>query len=376
MAMPSKCLTNRLRRTAAAIGAALVITAVLALDPAESLGTDPLAGAYLQGVNLATAGFGSERIGKTGSPGRFGFDYTYPVQRFTPGYTSPAYFVAAGMNAFRLSVLWERLQPALGAPLNEAELARLIAATHDLTQLGAWVIVDVHNYARYRGDIIGSSGVPVSALADLWEKLAPHFAGEDHVILDLMNEPHDISTATWVEAANAAIAAIRTAGAHNIILVGGNSWSGAHRWYDRVDGESNAEAMLKIVDPLDRTVFEAHLYLDSNSSGTSADCVSDTIGVERLEPFTRWLKENHKLGFIGEFGAGSSNECLAALTSMVRFMNEHSNILIGWTYWGAGPWWPKDYFTLLEPEGGKDVPQMQALKPFLEKPPIVGDRAR
>lgn len=374
--MPSKCLTNRLWRTAGAIGAVLLITAVLALDPAESLGEDPLAGVYLEGVNLATAGFGSERIGKTGPPGRFGFDYTYPVQRFTPGYTSPAYFVAAGMNAFRLSVLWERLQPALGAPLNEAELARLVSATHDLTKLGAWVIVDVHNYARYRGDIIGSSDVPVSALADLWAKLAPHLAGEDHVILDLMNEPHDISTATWVEAANAAIAAIRTAGANNIILVGGNTWSGAHRWYDRVDGESNAEAMLKIVDPLDRTVFEAHLYLDSNSSGTSANCVSDTIGVERLEPFTRWLRENHKLGFIGEFGAGSSRECLAALTSMVRFMNEHSNILIGWTYWGAGPWWPKDYFTLLEPYDGKDVPQMQVLKPFLKKPPIVGDRAR
>jgi endoglucanase len=280
------------------------------------------------------------------------------------------------MNAFRLSVLWERLQPQLGAPLNEAELARLMAATQDLTKLGAWVIIDVHNYARYRGDTIGSPDVPVAALADLWGQLASHFADQDRVILDLMNEPHDISTAIWVHAANAAISAIRHAGARNIIFVGGNTWSGAHKWYDRVDGESNAEAMLKIVDPLERTVFEAHLYLDGNSSGTSADCVSETIGVERLQPFTRWLKENHKLGFIGEFGAGASSECLTALANMVRFMNEHSDILIGWTYWGAGPWWPKDYFTLLEPQDGKDVPQMQALKPFLAKPPVISSRGK
>ena len=334
---------------------------------------DPLHRIYLQGVNLATAGFGGDRIGKTSPIGKFGYDYTYPVERFSPGYTSPAYFVGAGMNVFRLSVLWERLQPKLGAPLNDREVGRLLTTAQDLAHLGAWVIVDVHNYARYRGDVIGSPDVPVSALADLWGRLAPRLAGEDHVILDLMNEPHDISTAVWVAAANAAIAAIRAQGARNIILVAGNGWSAAHKWYDPMPGGSNAEELLKIVDPLKRIVFEAHLYFDGNSSGTSPECVSETIGAERLQPFARWLTENHKLGFVGEFGAGTSNTCLAVLAGIVRSMNERSDIFIGWTYWGAGPWWPRDYFTLLEPQNG-DVPQMRTLRPFLASPPAVKAR--
>lgn len=369
--MPGSSATSVHWTAARRLGAALLCAALLV--PCANADDDPLHSIYLQGVNLATAGFGGDRIGKTSSIGKFGYDYTYPVERFSPGYTSPAYFVGAGMNAFRLSVLWERLQPKLGDPLNDREVGRLLAAVQDLNQLGAWVIVDVHNYTRYRGDAIGSPDVPVSALADLWGRLAPRLAGQDHVILDLMNEPHDISTAVWVEAANAAIAAIRAQGARNIILVAGNGWSAAHKWYDPIEGGSNAQALLKIVDPLQRAVFEAHLYFDGNSSGTSAECVSESIGAERLQPFARWLTENHKLGFIGEFGAGTSSTCLAALAGMVRYMNEHADILIGWTYWGAGPWWPADYFTLLEPKDG-DVPQMRALRPFLQQAPDVKPR--
>src|SRR6478672_4110568 len=41
---------------------------------------------FLTGVNLAGAGFGSERIVKGGGRGRHGIDYVYPVEPFAPGY--------------------------------------------------------------------------------------------------------------------------------------------------------------------------------------------------------------------------------------------------------------------------------------------------
>lgn len=114
---------------------------------------------FLTGVNLAGAGFGAERIVKGGARGEHGTDYVYPVEPFAPGYRSPSYFVSSGMNAFRLSFLWERLQPKLGQPLDAAELKRLVDATDQLLKLGAWVVLDLHNYARYENSLIGSDRI-------------------------------------------------------------------------------------------------------------------------------------------------------------------------------------------------------------------------
>lgn len=49
-----------------------------------------------------------------------------------------------------------------------------------------------------------------------------------------------------------------------------------------------------------------HQYLDSDGSGTSATCVSSTIGAQRLQDATQWLQQNNLKGFLGEIGAGSN----------------------------------------------------------------------
>lgn len=341
-------------------GLAILVLGPLTAGSAADRSDQP----FLTGVNLAGAAFGVERIVKGGARGKHGTDYVYPVEPFAPGYRSPGYFVANGMNVFRLSFLWERLQPKLGQPLDAAESTRLVDATDQLLKLGAWVVLDLHNYARYENSLIGSDTVHIADFADVWSRIAALFKGKDHVIFGLMNEPHDVDTDTWVDAANAAVSAIRKAGAENVILVPGNGWSAAFNWYGSSYGKPNAEALLRIADPLDKVVFEAHLYLDADSSGTSASCVSKTIGVDRLQPFVRWLSEHGKRGFIGEFGAGGSDTCLAALTAMVRSMRARPDIYLGWTYWAAGPWWPSDYFSLIEPRSG-EAPQMAALRPYL-----------
>jgi endoglucanase len=304
---------------------------------------------HLTGVNIAGAEFNGRKV--PGIPNR---DYFYPAK------ATIDYFAAKGMNSIRLPFLWERLQPQLNADLDAAELQRLLDVVRYANAKGLYVILDVHNYAYYRQQVIGSPETPVDALADLWGRLAPQFKGNSKVGFGLMNEPKGLPTETWLAAANAAIAQIRRNGANNLIFVPGNGWTGAHSWLSRGYGTPNAEAMLRIADPADNYVYEVHQYLDSNYSGTHPECRNETVGVTTLKAFTDWLRQHKKRGFLGEFGAGADQTCLTALDAMLKFIGDNREVWIGWSYWAAGAW-PPSYFTSVQPVNGADRPQMAVL---------------
>ena len=100
-------------------------------------------------------------------------------------------------------------------------------------------------------------------------------------------------------------------GAHNMILVPGNGFTGAHSWFDDWYGEPNASAMTRIVDPIRNVAFEVHQYLDGNSSGQSPAIVSPTIGSERLAEFTGWLRAHGYRGW-QRFLLGSVSQAVAS----------------------------------------------------------------
>ena len=188
-----------------------------------------------------------------------------------------------------------------------------------------------------------------------------------------MNEPHDMATETWRDAAQSAINAIRATGARNLILVPGNGWDGAHSWLQNWYGTPNGTAMLAITDPGDNFAFEVHQYLDSDSSGTSATIVSPTVGAERLAAFTQWCRSNNRRGFLGEFavanstiGAGIGDE---AISNLLASIEQNADVWLGWTWWAAGPWWANYMFTL-EPTSNYtvDQPAMAVLKDFFPVP--------
>ena len=300
------------------------------------------------GVNLAGADFGYTKL-----PGTYGQDYIYP------SHAEVDYFVGKGMNIFRLPFLWERLQRSLFGSFDAAELARIDDFVSYATGKGATVLLDPHNYARYNGQVIGQ-GVSVDAFGDFWSKLAARYKSNPKVVFGLMNEPRDMPTELWRDDANAAIRAIRATGATNLILVPGNAYSGAHSWYQNWYGTPNATVMLGISDPGNNYAFEVHQYLDSDSSGTTDQCISATIGAERLRDFTAWLRQNGKRGFLGEFGGARNDTCYAALDNMLSYIDSNADVWLGWTYWAAGPWWGEYMFTL-EPVNGTDRPQMAPL---------------
>ena len=100
------------------------------------------------------------------------------------------------------------------------------------TGKGLKIEIEPHNYGYGFGALIGSAQTPNSAFADLWGKLAFHYQSPiPPSCFGLMNEPHDQSASVWLGSANAAIAAIRAAGAvSQEILVPGSYWDGAWTW--------------------------------------------------------------------------------------------------------------------------------------------------
>ena len=361
----------------------IIIWQSCALQPSACL-----AQLWYTGVNLSGAEFGNTPT--PGNLGTDGTDYTFPTD------AEVDYFISKGMNAFRVPFRWERLQPTLDGPLNSAYFTQLNNLVQYATSHGANVILDPHNFARYYPDpnnfesstqgLIGSASVPDSAFANLWSQLATDYKGNNHVIFGLMNEPNTMPTEQWVTAANAGIAAIRSAGASNLVLVPGNAWTGASSWNDNWYGTPNATAMLSIVDPGHNYAFEVHQYLDADGSGNSPTIYNNdpNIGVERLTQFTQWLTDHNLRGFLGEFavanstmGTGPGQIGEATLTNMLNYMQANSSAWLGWSWWAAGPWWGNYQFTLEPTNLGTpqqtDQPAMTVLQPHLVGITIAGD---
>ncbi|SEG33688.1 glycoside hydrolase family 5 protein [Vibrio hangzhouensis] len=307
------------------------------------------------GVNLSGGEFNTKAL-----PGKFNEDYTFPST------AEVDYFVSKGMTIFRLPFRWERLQQEIYDDLDPLQLERIDQLVDHIANQDALVIINPHNFSRYYGNVIGTPEVPVEAFKDFWTKLANHYKSNSRVIFGLMNEPFGMSSELWRDNANAAIAAIRAADADNLILVPGNGYSGAASWHSDWYGTPNATTILTIVDPIDNYAIEVHQYLDSDSSGTSQDCVSANIGVERLIKFTGWLKEHNKKGFLGEFGAANNDICHQAMSNLLAYINDNLDVWIGWTWWSAGPWWGS-YPYSIQPSEGKDKPQMKWLEKAMSK---------
>jgi endoglucanase len=72
-----------------------------------------------------------------------------------------------------------------------------------------------------------------------------------------------------------------------------------------------------------------HQYLDSDDSGTPATCVSATIGSEPIKDATQWLKTNKKIGIIGEFAGGANSVCESAVTDMLKYMGQNTDVWLG-----------------------------------------------
>jgi endoglucanase len=304
----------------------------------------------LRGVNLSGLELNPGQL-----PGRLNFDFVAPTD------AELAQAAAAHLTVIRLPVEWARLQPRLNAPLDPAMLSTVQSTIAAAEHHGLQVILDIHDYGSYRGAQIGTAAVPVSAFADLWTRLAQTFAADPHVIFGLMNEPHDIDATAWATAEQATLNAIRGTGAHNLVLISGTGWDGAHNFTTGENyGTPNAIALANIQDPANNMAIELHQYLDPDFSGSHPGCTDPQTARTLIAPATDWLRAHNKKAFLGEIAASGSPACLASLSAVLGAINAAPDAWLGWAYWAGGPWWG-DYMFTIDPKNGADRPQMQVL---------------
>ncbi|WP_328186247.1 glycoside hydrolase family 5 protein [Marinobacter sp. OP 3.4] len=330
-----------------------VLGLVTAFAGASSASAVCLQDAPLRGVNLSGAEFNSRKI-----PGRMFTDYTYP---------SPSdfqYFADKGANMIRLPIRWERIQHELQGELDGAELNQIRKAVANARNNGQCLLIDLHNYAAYEGEIIGEGRVTAEDLVDVWSRLAAELDDTDHVALGLMNEPYTLDLPDWAVVAQDTVAALRQQGVDHLIMVSGGRWSGVHEWFKQSAGSSNAAEFKDFEDPLDRSVLEVHQYLNEGYSGTRDDCLPPEHFDSMFRNISQWADENDQQLFMGEFGSPPREECLASLERLLELTN-NPIIWRGWAYWAAGAWWG-DYFLTVHPKNGQDRPQMAILEDYFQ----------
>ena len=319
---------------------------------------------FYRGVNLSGAEFGNSFL-----PGIYNTHFTYQSE------ATFRYFAARDLNLIRFQLQWERLQPAPSGPLAPDHLDLLKTAIGWAKTYGCLMVLEIHNFARFSFNengrlntfvvdqpYNGAARVSRHDLADFWVRLSGEFANEPAVYAyDLMNEPHDL--AGWKEISQHVLSAIRANGDNKLIMVPGDSWSSANRWPD-VHGPTGW-----ITDPADNFLYEAHLYFDSDESGTYSRSYDDelranpglpSVGVTRVRHFLDWCKANRARGFIGEYGVPDSDpRWWAVLDRLLKVLDDEE---VSGTYWAAGEWWG-NYPLSVQPANSFliDRPQMPTL---------------
>ena len=307
----------------------------------------------LVGVALSGAAFGPSVL-----PGKHGTNYIYPSESYYKKYAEQ------GLKLVRLPFLWERMQPQLNAELDAAQLALLTQSLDFAQKYGVKVVLDMHNYYRYYKQPIGSETVPIPSFANAWKRIAQKVG--NHPALSgygLMNEPN--TKGLWPEAALAAAKEIRKVDKTHWIYVAGDRFSSAWHW-----PQSNTQLIADpwMRDPANKLIFEAHMYLDRDTSGLYIDkteTFAPDLGINRAKPFVDWLRTNNLRGFIGEMGVPNyAPDAIVAMDNLLGYLRENCVPL---TYWAGGPWWG-NYILALDVSGGAEQPQLPILRKHANTP--------
>ncbi|KAK0661884.1 Endoglucanase EG-II [Lasiodiplodia hormozganensis] len=242
-----------------------------------------------------------------------------------------------GLNVFRLPVGWQYLADnRLGVDFNAENFAKYDALVRACLNTGAKCIVDLHNYARWNGNIIGQSGGAVTNehLTNAWWQLATKYKNEPNVIFGVMNEPHDLDVATWATTLQWVVNTIRSVGATSqMILLPGTDFSAAGSF------PTNSAGALAGVRDTDGTttklVFDVHQYLDAERTGTHTECARDGLD-DGLKPLANWLRANGRKAFLTETGGGNTGSCSQHVCAELDWMNYNTDVFVGWVGWSAG----------------------------------------
>jgi endoglucanase len=333
-----------MRRNAPALAA--LVTALMGISAPAQAAEPGKSPGILWGISESGMEFGKGPIAGT--------NYAVP---------DPTYYLQRGVRLVRVPFQIVRLQPVPEGPLDPAVLGYLKAIARQDAAAGAVTVLDPHAYGTYpingKPQDILKNPAAADAYVDLMGKIAASFFAGD-VAIALMNEPHTGADTDYAPVWNRAIAAIRQAGFHGVILVPHAHWSTAS---DITPAKPYAGV---IIDPENNWVLELHCYLDPDNTGTYKKPVpSIGIGAARIAGAIAWSRLSHVRLFLGETGAPADGASLAALQTMFDAIAAAPDAFWGVALWGAGPWWNPKYPMHLDPTAGVDTPQFRTLETMI-----------
>ena len=298
---------------------------------------------------------------------RFGINLcgTEFPEKSVPTITELDYYRSRGIYTFRLPIRWEFVQPDLMRLLDTSYVNLFRKLIDYAAKHGQRILLDIHNFGRYKDVPIGSDLVPATALVDLWTRLATLLSGHPGLKgYDIMNEPHDLpAMTTWPRVAQAVVDAIRRIDFVTPIYIEGDGWSNAKDWRDH----GHLNTCLNIRDPAGKIIYSAHVYADWDKTGRYTKSFEDDgattdILIDRFRVFHDWLQDKGFRGHVGECGVPADSGWLACLDAFVAYLSRQTDI-VGMDYWAGGPAWG-EYALSIEPINGADRPQMNILSKY------------
>ncbi|CAD6588641.1 MAG: hypothetical protein CYPHOPRED_004475 [Cyphobasidiales sp. Tagirdzhanova-0007] len=251
-----------------------------------------------------------------------------------PPTSQVSHFTAEGVGVFRLPFGWQYMQSnGLGTTINAGFFSEYNALVQAVISAGAIPILDLHNYARWNGGIVGQGGPTNANLENVWTQLATYYASS-RVIFGLMNEPYSLDMTEWAATCQGVINAIRAAGATSqIILIPGTEYTSAGAFPD-----DSYSYLAGITDPAhsgstELLYFDVHQYLDSTYSGTATTCTTNAVG--GLEALNSLLAGAGRYAFLSETGGGSTSSCESDLGQELAYIKSAGQFK-GFTAWAAG----------------------------------------
>jgi endoglucanase len=193
-----------------------------------------------------------------------------------------------GINAVRVPLneaCWLGLHSVKPALRGAAYQRQIRGFVNRLQQAGMYVILDLHwNAPGTRPALDQQQMADADHAPAFWRSVASAYQDDHGVLFDLYNEPHDISWRCWRDGCRlrsgwrtagmrALLAAVRSTGATQPVLIGGLGWSGDLRGWWRWHP----------IDPDRALVAAFHTYGDGSCVG--APCWTASIaGVYRHVP--------------------------------------------------------------------------------------------
>lgn len=279
-----------------------------------------------------------------------------------------------GLTLVRVPFLWERVLDSNGNLITGANtsIAYLDSILAKAEAEGLKVILDMHNYGKHNGIIIGQTGSPYSDYQAAWATLAAHFnsLSTAHVIwaYDIMNEPNG-STIDWPTAAQYGVNGVRQSDTTRFILIEGDAYSSAKDWPNINDG------LLGVTDSQKKLIYSAHCYFaNTNNDGYvpyDQEGAFPDKGVDLVAPFVEWCKRNKVHGHIGEYGVPDTDaRWNTVLQNFLQYLRDND---VSGTYWSGGGRWSASYELSMDPSQWTTPPnpaydslQMGALGLFVQ----------